>query len=172
MEHLPVYLPRELKLRGPVQYHWMYDYERYDDWNSNYECNELYIWNYKHLDFRYLHHLKGKVGNQARVEPSICYAYLMEEITNFIAHYFDDSVDVRAKDLPRNVIRIEQNQADAALPPIFSRNVGYAPNDGSVRFLDHRDHCLAHAYVLSNFGLLREYEQYVPALFILQTNFT
>ena len=29
MEHLPVHLPRELKLGGPVQYRWMYDYERY-----------------------------------------------------------------------------------------------------------------------------------------------
>ena len=97
----------------------MYDYERYDDWNSDYECNELYILKYVCLDFRFLHHLKGKVGNKAHVEPSICYAYLMEEITNFIAQYFDDNVDVRAKDLPRNVIRIEQNEVDAALPPIF-----------------------------------------------------
>ena len=107
------------------------------------------------------------MGNKARVEPSICYAHLMEEITNFIAQYFDDSVDVRAKDLPRNVIRIEQNEADAALPLIFSRNVGYAPNEGSVQFLDHRDHCVAHAYVLLNCGLVREYEQHVPALSIL-----
>jgi len=30
MEHLPVHLPMELKLGGPVQYRWMYDYERYD----------------------------------------------------------------------------------------------------------------------------------------------
>jgi len=29
MEHLPLHLPRELKLGGPVQYGWMYDYERY-----------------------------------------------------------------------------------------------------------------------------------------------
>jgi len=29
MEHLPIHLPRELKLGGPVQYRWMYDYERY-----------------------------------------------------------------------------------------------------------------------------------------------
>ena len=29
MEHLPLHLPRELKLGGRVQYGWMYDYERY-----------------------------------------------------------------------------------------------------------------------------------------------
>jgi len=106
------------------------------------------------------------VGNKARVESSICYAYLMEEITNFIAHYFDDSVDIKARDMPRNVIRVEQHQADANLPQIFSRNVGYAPNEGSVRFMDHRDHRVAHAYVLANCGLLTDYEQYVLAPYI------
>jgi hypothetical protein len=29
MEHLPVHLPREVELGGPVQYHWMYPFERY-----------------------------------------------------------------------------------------------------------------------------------------------
>jgi len=109
--------------------------------------------------YRFLHHLKGKVGNKARVEPSICYAYLMEEITNFITNYFDDSVDVRAQDLPRNVMNIDKDKFDANLPDIFSRNVGYAPNKGSGGFLDDLDHRLAHAYVLSNCGLLGEYER-------------
>jgi len=82
----------------------------------------------------------------------------MEEITNFIANYFDDGVDVRAWDLPRNVMNIDQDKSDVKLPDIFSRNVGYAPNEGSVRFLDHLNHRLADAYVLSNCGLLGEYE--------------
>jgi len=55
---------------------------------------------YSYLHFRLLHHLKGKVGNKARVESSICNAYLMEEITNFITNYFDDKVDTKARDLP------------------------------------------------------------------------
>ena len=59
------------------------------------------------------------------------------------------------------MIRIEQDKADAAIPLIFSRNVRYAPNKGSIQFLNHRDHRVAHAYVLSNCGLLKEYEQYV-----------
>ena len=29
MEHLPVHLPYEARLRGPVQYGWMYPFERY-----------------------------------------------------------------------------------------------------------------------------------------------
>jgi len=98
------------------------------------------------------------VGNKARVEASICYAYLIEEITTFIANYFDDKVDTKARDLPRNVVRVDGDNSDLALPPIFSRNVGYAPNEGTMRFLDHRDHRIAHSYVLSNCGLLLEYE--------------
>jgi len=83
----------------------------------------------------------------------------MEEITNFITNYFDDSVDVRAQDLPRNVMNIGKDKIDATLPDIFSRNVGYAPNEGTVHFMEHLDHRLAHAYVLSNCGLLGDYER-------------
>ena len=28
MEHLPVHLPHEVRLTRPVQYHWMYPFER------------------------------------------------------------------------------------------------------------------------------------------------
>ena len=98
------------------------------------------------------------MGNKARVEASICYAYLIEEITTFIANYFDDKVDTKARDLPRNVVRVDLDNSDLALPPIFSRNVGYAPNEGTMHFLDDRDHRIAHSYVLSNCGLLSEYE--------------
>jgi len=103
--------------------------------------------------------LKQEVGNKARIEPSIGYAYLMEEIMNFITNYFDDSVDVRAQDLLRNVMNIDKDKSDANLLDIFSHNVGHIANEGNVRFLDHLDHRLAHAYVLSNCGLLRKYER-------------
>ena len=65
------------------------------------------------------------MGNKARVEASICYAYLMEEITTFIANYFDDKVDTKARDLPRNVMRVERDKANVGLHPIFYQNVGY-----------------------------------------------
>jgi len=70
----------------------------------------------------------------------------MEEITNFIANYFDDRVDVKAWDLPRNMIRIEQDKSDANILEIFSRNIRCAPNKGTVQFLDHLDHRVAHVY--------------------------
>ena len=37
-------------------------------------------------------YLKKKVTNKAKVEGSICEAYLINEITNFVFHYFGDDV--------------------------------------------------------------------------------
>src|SRR3954462_7428807 len=37
---------------------------------------------------RFLKTLKDKVGNKARVESSICEAYLTEEATTFVSYYF------------------------------------------------------------------------------------
>jgi len=77
----------------------------------------------------------------------------MEEITNFIANYFDDSVDDKARDLPRNVIRIEQDKSDVNLLEIFYCNIGHAPNECTVQLLDHR---VAYAYVLSICRMVEE----------------
>ncbi|XP_021603897.1 uncharacterized protein LOC110608925 [Manihot esculenta] len=55
MEHLLVHLVYETLIAGPVQYRWMYPFERY------------------------LRKLKNNVKNKARVEVSICNAYLVEE---------------------------------------------------------------------------------------------
>src|SRR5436189_17627 len=55
MEHLPVHLAYEARIYGPVQYRWIYPFEMF------------------------LKTLKEKVKNKARVEASICNAYLLEE---------------------------------------------------------------------------------------------
>lgn len=73
MEHLLVHLPREAKIGGPPQYRWMYKVERF------------------------LYHLKQKIGNKAHVEASICEAYLQEEISNFVQHYFKPHVSTKKK---------------------------------------------------------------------------
>ncbi|XP_074321483.1 uncharacterized protein LOC141658307 [Silene latifolia] len=78
MEHLPVHLPYEAKVGGPVQYRWMYPFERF------------------------LNHLKRKTGNKARVEGSICNAYLLEEISNFCSLYYEKHIDTKAKQLDVN----------------------------------------------------------------------
>ncbi|KAL0374152.1 UNVERIFIED_CONTAM: hypothetical protein Sradi_3330900 [Sesamum radiatum] len=68
MEHLLVHLPYEARVGGPVQYRWMYPFERF-------LCN-----------------LKKKVKNKAAVEASICEAYIVEEISTFTTHYFEPDV--------------------------------------------------------------------------------
>ncbi|XP_057543445.1 uncharacterized protein LOC130821673 [Amaranthus tricolor] len=54
MEYVSIHLAYEARIAGPVQYRWMYPFERY------------------------LRHLKLNVKNKAHVEASICNAYLTE----------------------------------------------------------------------------------------------
>ncbi|XP_019264950.1 PREDICTED: uncharacterized protein LOC109242560 [Nicotiana attenuata] len=63
MVHLPIHLAREAKLGGPVQYRWMYPFERY------------------------LRILKSYVRNYARPEGSIAEGYLAEESLTFCSRY-------------------------------------------------------------------------------------
>ncbi|XP_057803652.1 uncharacterized protein LOC131018985 [Salvia miltiorrhiza] len=63
MEHLPIHLADEAMMAGPVQYRWMYPFERY------------------------LGKLKKTVKNKAKVEGSITNAYLVEEATAFCCYY-------------------------------------------------------------------------------------
>ena len=65
IEHLMIRLAYEARVGGPVQRRWMYPFERY------------------------MHSLKKKVKNNARVEGSIMEAYIIEEISNFNRHYFN-----------------------------------------------------------------------------------
>ncbi|XP_052724112.1 uncharacterized protein LOC128193952 [Vigna angularis] len=64
MEHLPVHLPYEARLGGPVQYRWMYPFERF------------------------MGYAKRSIKNKARVEGSIVASYLHKETTHFCSHYF------------------------------------------------------------------------------------
>ncbi|KAL0333964.1 UNVERIFIED_CONTAM: hypothetical protein Sangu_1552600 [Sesamum angustifolium] len=58
------HLPYEARVGGPVQYRWMYPFERF------------------------LRELKKKVKNKAHVEVSTVEAYIIEEIGWFTSHYF------------------------------------------------------------------------------------
>ncbi|XP_024007302.1 uncharacterized protein LOC112083505 [Eutrema salsugineum] len=73
MEHLPIHLPREAALGGPVQYRWMYPFERY------------------------MFHLKKKVKNLARVEGSIVAQCINEERSTFAGNYFSSSVKTKSR---------------------------------------------------------------------------
>ncbi|XP_056698165.1 uncharacterized protein [Spinacia oleracea] len=135
LKELLVHLPHEAKVGGPVQYRWMYPFERF------------------------LNHLKRKVGNKARVEGSICNAYLMEEISNFCSHYFQPEVDTKARDLGINVHSVVENQHDVNIPEMFRVDCGRAPTNGRLRFLQDIKYDRAHLYVLANSGILGEYER-------------
>lgn len=65
MEHLPVHLAYEAYLGGPVQYRWMYLFERF------------------------MGDSKRSVKNKAKVEGSICAHYLHRETSYFWSHYFN-----------------------------------------------------------------------------------
>ncbi|KAL0360854.1 UNVERIFIED_CONTAM: hypothetical protein Sradi_3769900 [Sesamum radiatum] len=68
MDHLIVHLSYEARVGGPVQYRWMYPFERF------------------------LRDLKKKVKNKAHVEALICEAYNVQEIGWFTSHYFESHV--------------------------------------------------------------------------------
>ena len=133
MEHLPIHLPYEAKVGGPVQYRWMYPFERF------------------------LNHLKRKIGNKAHVEASICNAYLLEEIANFCSTYFEDHIDT--KTLSLNLKDKEVVTNDPNLPELFQNHKGKASGKCTVRYLEEHEYTLAHKYILSNCEILKPYEE-------------
>ncbi|GLU09814.1 hypothetical protein SLE2022_266540 [Rubroshorea leprosula] len=80
MEHLAIHLPYEARVGGPVQFRWMYPFERL------------------------MHCLKLTVKNKQRPEASICESYIMSDITNFISHYLDDGVHSTIDNPMRNIV--------------------------------------------------------------------
>ncbi|KAL0326524.1 UNVERIFIED_CONTAM: hypothetical protein Sangu_1730400 [Sesamum angustifolium] len=68
MEHIIVHIPYKARIGGPVQYRWMYPFERF------------------------LHELKKEVKNKAHVEASIMEAYVVEEMGLFMSQYFEPDV--------------------------------------------------------------------------------
>ncbi|XP_057548135.1 uncharacterized protein LOC130826571 [Amaranthus tricolor] len=124
MEHLPIHLAYEARIAGPVQYRWMYPFERY------------------------LRHLKLNVRNKAHVEASICNAYLTEEASHFVSHYFEPHVRCRVRDLPRNNDGSYNNIVTGVFT-IFSHPIRFH-GKGLAYILDERDYEIAHRYVLMN----------------------
>ncbi|KAL0327831.1 UNVERIFIED_CONTAM: hypothetical protein Sangu_1861100 [Sesamum angustifolium] len=76
MEHLIVHFLYEARVGGPVQYRWMYPFERF------------------------LRELKKKMKNKTHVEASIVEAYIVEEISLFMSQYFEQDVHSK-RSMPR-----------------------------------------------------------------------
>ncbi|KAH0695483.1 hypothetical protein KY285_022580 [Solanum tuberosum] len=124
MEHLPVHLPYEARIAGPVQYRWMYPFERY------------------------LGTLKRMIGNKASVEGSICEAYLMTESTQLFSHYFEPHVMTRNHNVDRNDDGGDKEDIEGNLS-IFS-HPGRLWGEAKKRDLSLEEIKAAQTYILLN----------------------
>ena len=73
MEHLTIHLPYEAELGGPLQYRWMYLFERY------------------------FKKLKANATNKSHAAGSIVEAYINAEIAYFSEHYFADNIQTKSR---------------------------------------------------------------------------
>ena len=133
MEHLPVHLPDEALLGGPVQYWWMYPFERY------------------------LYHLKRKVKNRAHIAGSIVAQCINEEIANTSANYFghpeikDDDAHVPGE------IRFTYFYPD--VPSLFYHEGRVSGKSTNGWFNDH-DYTMLQTFLLLNCDAFEPYERY------------
>ena len=142
MEHLPVHLPDEALLGGPVQFRWMYPFERM------------------------FFDLKKKAKNKAAVEGSIVRACQLEEISTFTGFYFERGVQTkstRSHNAEDTSYLYQYAPYWEPIPLIFmptgrlsGRQVDY--------WLDAMEYEILHTYILLNCEELRPIERYVHAL--------
>ena len=131
MVHLAVHLPKEARLRGPVQYGWMYPIERR------------------------LLTLKRSVRNNARPEGSIAEAYIVDECLTFCSRYFDD-VETRFNRPCRNPERDDSHIGDVS---VFNHGVNFIGTSGYVEAGDEYDSMVW--YVLRSCPEVAPYIEYV-----------
>ncbi|XP_048608650.1 uncharacterized protein LOC106385497 [Brassica napus] len=131
MEHLPVHLPDEALLGGPVQYRWMYPFERY------------------------MYHLKKKVKNKARIGGSIVAQCVNEEISYVTNNYIAPStVQVPEKDV--NEIRFTYKYLDV---PIMFQQEGRISGKSSSAWLNDEDYNILQTFLLLNCEVFEPYER-------------
>ena len=107
--------------------------------------------------YRYLRRLKNNVRNKAKVEGSICNAYLVEETSSFCAHYFEPYVNTRHRKVPRNVqIFRDENQEHEGLLSIF-KHPGRAFGKEKFRYLNAEEYHAARTYILLNCEEVKPY---------------
>ncbi|KAG7528519.1 hypothetical protein ISN44_Un175g000020 [Arabidopsis suecica] len=138
MEHLPVHLPYEAELGGPVQYRWMYPFERF------------------------FKRLKGKAKNKRYPAGSIVQSYMNDEISYFSEHYFASHISTAIR---RRTSRYDEGEVPVypvPVPDIFTQ-VGRPSGKSSEFWLTEQDYTCAHAYVLRNCDYFRPFESMLDA---------
>ena len=111
--------------------------------------------------FRNLRKLKQHVRNKAKVEGSICNAYLVEEASSFCSHYFEPHVYTRHRKVPRNDdgeiaegVNIDGNLSIFTYP---GRTMGRSRS----RFLTEDEMHAAQKYILLNCTEVVPYVRYL-----------
>lgn len=118
---------------------------------NDYDNNELYVTLVNMC--RFLYTLKQKVRNKARVEASICEAYIIEEITMFGSHYFELGVPPR---ITRPIRNYEGGESE--FPPISIFNHRGRPyGECKFRFLEDEEVKAATRCVLMNCDEVQPY---------------
>ena len=141
MEHLAIHLPKEAELGGPVQYRWMYPFERF------------------------MFHLKEKVKNLSRVEGSIIAQTIKEEASHFSAYYFAPHIQTKSRKPGRNDDGGEKPHYLYDVPDIFAQ-VGRLSGKCKKRWLKDEEISHLHMYILLNCDELLQYETYNYFLFL------
>ena len=144
---------------GPIQYRWMYPFERYIWYNLN--CLIFKKIKFSYIEeivewFTFLNTLNNKVCNKGRVEGSICETYLIEETSTFGSYYFAPNVPSRRTRVPRN-----DNGGDSSHPQIFVFNyLGRAAGAMKIRWMDANEFEATKLYVLLNTLEVEPYIEY------------
>lgn len=103
--------------------------------------------------------MKNNVRNKAKVEGSICNAYLVEEASSFCAHYFEPSVHTRHRKVSRNSAGSEFDlQEHPEMISIFKR-AGRSFGQGKSRRLNDIEYHAARTYILLNSEEVKPYIQ-------------
>ncbi|KAG7568012.1 hypothetical protein ISN45_Aa04g008500 [Arabidopsis thaliana x Arabidopsis arenosa] len=124
MEHLPIHLPYEAELGGPVKYRWMYPFERF------------------------FKKLKGKAKNKRYAAGSIVESYINDEIAYFSEHYFGDHIQTKSRLTRFNEGEVPEYHVPG-VPNIFT-HVGRPSGQMHEVWLSEKDYQCAHEYVLRN----------------------
>jgi hypothetical protein len=111
---------------------------------------------YAFQNYRFLHRLKVKVKNKARVEGSICNAYLVEEALTFVSYYFESYVQTRHTHVARNEEITTDQTADEYLLSIYVSR-GRPLGKFWTRFLTSDEFKAATNYMLLNYNEVQPY---------------
>ena len=99
--------------------------------------------------------LKKDVKNKARVEGSICNAYLTREASIFCSYYFENHVYTRNRKTPRNDDGGAEDD-DKEMLAVFS-HLGRPYGKLKTRRLTEIEYVAAHSYVLLNEAKVEPY---------------